>query len=224
MVFSIEFFLFSTVSLFTIVNPFSAVPAFLAITPGDEVRERRASARMACTIAGCLLVLTAVSGEFVFRMLGITIPSLQIAGGIILFSIGFEMVRAPDAPKRLNDHERDAAREKEDIAVTPLAVPLLCGPGSVSTVIILQSQAESVWDSVMLLASIVLVFIASYLILSAAAKGGDWINPILLRILRRVMGLLFAVIAVQFVVNGIGQLPYWNKSEEEPLPAIEASE
>lgn len=208
MPFSIEFLLLSTVSLFTIVNPFSAVPAFLAITPDDSVVERRSSARLACIIGCVLLAVMALLGEFIFRMLGITLPALQIAGGIILFSIGFEMVRAPDAPKRLNDKESAVAREKEDIAVTPLAVPLLCGPGSVSTVIILQSQASSLWDTGMLLVSIVMVYIASYLILSAAAKSGDWFNPIMLRILRRVMGLLFAVIAVQFVVNGVEKLPF----------------
>ncbi len=219
--FSIEFLLLSTVSLFTIVNPFSAVPAFLAITPGETVKERRVAARMACIIGTVLLMLTALAGEFVFRMLGITLPSLQIAGGIILFSIGFEMVRAPDAPKRLNDSEREAAREKEDIAVTPLAVPLLCGPGSVSTVIILQSQTSSLWETGMLLVSIPVVYLASYLILSASAKGGEWLNPILLRILRRVMGLLFAVIAVQFVVNGISNLPFV-ESRVEPVAAEEA--
>ncbi|MDQ8188245.1 NAAT family transporter [Pelagicoccus sp. SDUM812002] len=217
MAFSIEFLLLSTVSLFTIVNPFSAVPAFLAITPGETVLERRAAARMACIIGTCLLILTALAGEFVFRLLGITLPALQIAGGIILFSIGFEMVRAPDAPKRLNESEREAAREKEDIAVTPLAVPLLCGPGSVSTVIILESQSSSVWESGMLVVSIAVVYLACFLILSASAKGGDFLNPILLRILRRVMGLLFAVIAVQFVVNGVTKLPFVEGDVEPPL-------
>ncbi|EDY83681.1 conserved hypothetical protein TIGR00427 [Verrucomicrobiia bacterium DG1235] len=205
---SLEFLLLSTVSIFTIVNPFSAVPAFLAITPGESVVERRRSARLACLIAVCLLILTAVLGEFIFSLLGITLPALQIAGGVLLFSIGFEMVRAPDAPKRLNETESDLAKEKEDISVTPLAVPLLCGPGSVSTVIILQGQTTSMMESSMLLVSIVVVFVACYLILSASAKGGEWLNPILMRILRRVMGLLFAVIAVQFVVNGVGDLPF----------------
>ncbi len=221
MEFSIEFLLLSTVSLFTIVNPFSSVPAFLAITPGETIQERRAAARMACMIATALLVLTALAGEFVFRMLGITLPALQIAGGIILFSIGFEMVRAPDAPKRLNDREREVARDKEDVAVTPLAVPLLCGPGSISTVIILESQSSSFWESGMLLVSIPIVYLASYLILSASAKGGQWLNPIMLRILRRVMGLLFAVIAVQFVVNGVTNLPFV-EGKVEPAAAEEA--
>lgn len=208
MAFPFEFLLLSVVSLFSIVNPFSIVPAFLAITPGEAAVERRRSARLASIVAGCLLAIMAVLGEFIFSLLGITLPALQIAGGIILFAIGFEMVRAPDAPKRLNDTEKAAAQDKEDIAVTPLAVPLLCGPGAVSTVIILQGQAASLLESGMVLVSVALVYVAGYFILSASATGGAWLNPILLRILRRVMGLLFAVIAVQFVVNGIGGLPF----------------
>lgn len=222
MAFSLEFLLLSAVSLFTIINPFSVVPAFLAITPGDSLQERRAAARMACIIGTCLLTLTALAGEFVFSLLGITLPALQIAGGIILFSIGFEMVRAPDAPKRLNETESEVAREKEDVAVTPLAVPLLCGPGAVSTVIILEGQSSSMWESGMLLVSIPLVYFSAYLILSAAAKGGKWLNPIVLRILRRVMGLLFAVIAVQFVVNGITKLPFV-EGVAEPVAVESAS-
>ncbi|MDQ8202817.1 MarC family protein [Pelagicoccus sp. SDUM812003] len=230
MTLSIDFLLLSVVSLFTIINPFSVVPAFLAITPGDAEEERRRSARLACIIGACLLSFMALLGEFIFSLLGITMPALQIAGGIILFSIGFEMVRAPDAPKRLNETERSAAREKEDVAVTPLAVPLLCGPGAVSTVILLQGQADAFSESVMLLVSVVVVYVASYWILRTSAKGGDWLNPILLRILRRVMGLLFAVIAVQFVVNGVERLPFiegkaaLEQSAEEPTGEAESEE
>lgn len=208
MSFSFDFLLLSTVSLFTIVNPFSAIPAFLAITPGEAVADRKRSARLACIVSACLLAIMTLLGEFIFNLLGITLPALQIAGGLILFSIGFEMVRAPDAPKRLNEKEKAVAREKDDIAITPLAMPLLCGPGAISTVIILQGQADSVIDSGLLLVSVAIVYAACYFILSASATGGEWLNPILLRILRRVMGLLFAVIAVQFVINGISSLPF----------------
>lgn len=170
--------------------------------------DRKRSARLACIVSACLLAIMTLLGEFIFNLLGITLPALQIAGGLILFSIGFEMVRAPDAPKRLNEKEKAVAREKDDIAITPLAMPLLCGPGAISTVIILQGQADSVIDSGLLLVSVAIVYAACYFILSASATGGEWLNPILLRILRRVMGLLFAVIAVQFVINGISSLPF----------------
>lgn len=205
---SLDFLLLSTVSLFSIVNPFSTVPAFLAITPGDSLEERRRAARLACIVSACLLACMAMLGEFIFRLLGITLPALQIAGGVILFTIGFEMVRAPDAPVRLNEKEKAIAREKEDIAITPLAMPLLCGPGAISTVIILQGEAQTIMDSGLLLLSVAAVYISAYFILVASASSGAWLNPILLRILRRVMGLLFAVIAVQFIVNGISSLPF----------------
>lgn len=216
MSFSIDFFLLSIVSLFTIINPFSAVPAFLAITPGESYAERRRAARLACLVSASLLTIMALLGEFIFSLLGVTLPALQIAGGIILFSIGFEMVRAPEAPTRLNDKEREIARDKPDIAITPLAVPLLCGPGAVSTAIILRGEGPGLLEGVMLLLSIGIVYAVSFVILSASARGGEFLNPILMRILRRVMGLLFAIIAVQFVVNGVAELPFMSGAGERP--------
>ncbi len=205
---SIDSLLLPMISLFVIINPFSTVPIFLAITPGDSVADRKRAARLACLVAGSLIALLAVTGQFIFSFLGITLPAFQIAGGILLFSIGFEMLRAPDAPTRLNPEEKALARDKNDIAITPLAVPLLCGPGAISTVIILQTQVDGLWQGGMLLLSVPIVYFACYLILSASASGGDRLNPIMLRILRRIMGLLFAAIAVQFIINGITNLPF----------------
>lgn len=202
-----EFLLLAVVSLLAIVNPFSAVPVFLAITPHDSVADRIRMARIACLVGTVILAIMAVAGQWIFSILGITLPALQIAGGIVLFAIGFEMLRAPDSDTRLNQEEREIAARQQDIAVTPLAVPLLCGPGSISTVIILQTQAESFAQSTLLLLSVLIVYGVSYGILHLAASGTGWLNPIVLRVLRRVMGLLFAVIAAQFVINGLSALP-----------------
>ena len=209
----LEFLLLSVVSLFTVINPFSTVPAFLAITPGENATERRRAARTACLVACSVIALLAILGQHIFSVLGITLPAIQIAGGLLLFAIGFEMLRSPDAPIRLNDKEKAVAQEKEDIAITPLAVPLLCGPGAVSTTIIMQGQAQSWTANAMLLLSVPIVYLACYFILSLSASGADWLNPILLRILRRIMGLLFAAIAVQFVINGIGGLPFFLQAD-----------
>lgn len=201
-----EFFLLSTVSLFAIINPFSTVPAFLAITPDDTRQERIRMARMGCVIAAVVMAVFAVVGQPLFSLLGITLPALQIAGGIILFAIGFEMVRAPDLPVRLNSEEKNHAREKEDIAITPLAVPLLCGPGGISTVLVLQTQANSWLETLVLVTSVPVVYFGCYLILHFSVQGASWLNPIILRVLRRIMGLLFSIIAAQFCINGIQAL------------------
>ncbi|MFW6354204.1 MAG: MarC family protein [Verrucomicrobiota bacterium] len=205
-----EFILLAPVSLFVIINPFSTVPAFLAITPGESAEERIRSARLACLVAGGIMLFFAVAGQFLFSVLGITLPAFQIAGGALLFAIAFDMLRSPDAPIRLSPAEKALATEKEDIAVTPLAIPLLCGPGAISTAIILQTQADRWSLKLTLYLSVPVVYLGCYLVLRTAAKGAGWINPLILRILRRLMGLIFAAIAVQFVVNGVSALPFLN--------------
>jgi multiple antibiotic resistance protein len=204
----LEYMLLAPISLFVIINPFSTVPAFLAITPTNTATERIWTARMGCLIAAAIMAFFAVAGQFLFSILGITLPALQIAGGSLLFVIAFDMLRSPDAPARLTPEEREFAREKADVAITPLAVPLLCGPGAISTVIVLQTQAETLAFNAVLLASVPVVYLACYVVLRVSVSGAAWLNPMVLRILRRLMGLLFAVIAVQFIINGVGQLPF----------------
>ncbi len=208
-----EFILLAPISLFAIINPFSTVPAFLAITPGDTKEERIRAARFGCLVAGGVVFFFAIAGQFLFSILGITLPAFQIAGGIILFSIAFDMLRSPDSPIRLSPEEKEIAKEKEDIAITPLAIPLLCGPGAISTIVILQTQAVTYAHTMALLLSVPVVYLSCYLILRLSVSGAAWLNPIALRVLRRLMGLLFAVIAVQFIVNGIGELPFVQVAE-----------
>lgn len=205
---NIEFLLLSYISLVAIINPFSSVPAFLAITREDSECERIAMAKRGCIVAAIILFILAAVGQWIFLMLGITLPALQIAGGIVLFTIGFEMLRAPDAPARLNQEERMVAEEKNDIAITPLAIPLLCGPGAISTAIILQTQSENWIQKIFLLGSVPAVYLTCFIILRISATGAKWLTPIILKVLRRLMGLLFAIIAAQFVINGISALPF----------------
>lgn len=213
----LEFLLLAPISLFVIINPFSTVPAFLAITPGDTQEERIRAARLACLVAAGILLFFALVGQLLFSVLGITLPAFQIAGGVLLFVIAFDMLRSPDAPLRLNSEEKQVAKEKEDIAVTPLAMPLLCGPGAISTVIILESQAETHGHTLILLGSVPVVYLACFLVLRVSVSGASWLNPLVLRILRRLMGLLFAAIAVQFIVNGISGLPFVAPGEPNPV-------
>ena len=208
-----EFILLAPVSLFLIINPFSTVPAFLAITPGDTAEERIRAARLACLVAGSIIFFFALFGQLLFTVLGITLPAFQIAGGAILFTIAFDMLRSPDSPVRLSPEERELAREKDDIAITPLAMPLLCGPGAISTIIILQTQAETWPLRIALLGAVPVVYTACYLVLRVSVSGAGWLNPLLLRIVRRLMGLLFAAIAAQFLINGITALPIWATAE-----------
>jgi len=209
----IDFFLFATLSLFVIINPFSSIPAFLSITPEDTTAERISAARNASIIAAVILIFFAATGHLLFKFLGLTISAVQISGGILLFIIALDMMRSPDMKARLNPVEKEIAVEKEDVTVTPLAMPLLCGPGSISTVIILQSQAVSWENNVALLVAIPVVYFSCFLVLRFAANHAERLNPIVVRILRRLMGLIFAVIAVQFVIDGVGKLPFFAELE-----------
>lgn len=204
----IEFALLVPVSLFAIINPLSSVPAFLSITPDDTREDRLRMARFACILACGLALGFALTGQFILSFLGISIPALQIAGGLVLLTIAFDMLRATNEERRLTDEEKKIARKQPDVAVTPMAVPLLCGPGAISTVIILQTQALDWSYNLALVLGVLVVYLACYLILHAATHGAARLNPITLRVLRRIMGLLFASVAVQFVINGVGDLPF----------------
>jgi len=201
----LEYFLFAYVTLFVIISPISTVPLFLGMTPDNTPHEREGMARFACIVAAPILVVFALFGELLFGVLGITAPAFQTAGGILLFLIALEMTFGKEAvpAAAISAEDRAAAARQDDIAITPLAIPMLCGPGSISTAVLLQSRAKSPWETLALVTAIVTVMLTAYLIFRFAAFGGKWLKPMMLRVARRLMGLLLAAVAVQFVFNGI---------------------
>ncbi|KAF0095260.1 MAG: hypothetical protein E1N59_1306 [Puniceicoccaceae bacterium 5H] len=200
---ALEFLLLAPVSLFVISGPISAVPLFLAITPDNTPHERVYMARVACIVAGCVLLAFAVLGEVIFRAMGITIPAFQVAGGVLLFLIALDMLKAEESRRQITPEESAYAARRDDIAVTPLAVPLLAGPGGISTAVLLQSQATTWLHMTILYVSVVLVMCVTFLVLRLSSHGVRWLNPLLLRVSRRLMGLILAAMAVQFVFNGL---------------------
>jgi multiple antibiotic resistance protein len=199
----LEYILLATSSLFVIVDPLAAVPAFIAMTPSNTPEDRIRMARIAAlTMAGVLLAF-AFAGQWIFRFLGITMPAFEIAASIVLLLVALDMLRAQRSRVLETREETAAGMEKLDIAVTPLAIPMLSGPGAISTVIVLQHQAQGVPQYVALCLSIVAVSAATYFILRISARGMHWLSPIALSIAIRIMGLLLAAIAVQFMINGI---------------------
>jgi len=202
----IEYSLLAASSLFVIVDPFAVIPAFIAMTPNDSPAERSRMAKIACLVVAGVLLGFGFAGKWVFQLLGITMPAFQIAASIVLLLVALDMLRAQRSRVQETREETAAGAEKTDIAVTPLAIPMLSGPGAISTVILLQSEAATVWHSLALCGCILLVALASYWILRMAAHGAKRLNPIALRIGTRVMGLLLAAIAVQFMLNAIKAL------------------
>jgi len=198
-----EYALLAFSSLFVIVDPIAVVPAFLAMTPRDSVAQRLRTARVASMVTVALLTGFALFGQTVLKFLGITLPAVQIAGGLILLLVALDMLRAQRSTVQETAAETAAGTSKDDIAITPLAIPMLAGPAAISTVILLETQATTWILQAVLLGCLVLIGLASYIILAIGARSAKWLNPIAEKIIARLMGLLLAALAVQFMVNAL---------------------
>jgi multiple antibiotic resistance protein len=198
-----EYILLAAGSLFVIVDPLAVVPAFLAMTPNDTAEQRIRTARLACCVTAGVLLLFSVAGQLVFKVMGITMPAFQIAASILLLMVALDMVRAQRSRVQETHEERQAGTEKTDIAVTPLAIPMLAGPGAISTTILLQNEAKDIPQHIALYGCIGAVSLMSYLILRISARGARWLSPIMMNIAIRIMGLLLAAVAIQFMLNAI---------------------
>lgn len=198
-----EYSLLAASSLFVIVDPLATAPAFLAMTPNDTPAQRLRTARLACLTMMVVLLAFAAAGTVLFRILGITMAAFQIAASIILFIIALDMLRVQRSRVQETHEEKQAGSEKDDIAITPLAIPMLAGPGAISTTIVLQNEAKTVSQHAALYGCIVAVAVVSYLIFRLAVRGARWFTPIAMSITIRVMGLLLAAVAIQFMLNAI---------------------
>jgi len=201
-----EYMLLAASSLFFIVDPFATVPAFLAMTPTDTPEQRIRMARLACCVMAGVLIIFAAAGKIIFKVLGITMPAFQLAASIVLLLVALDMLRAQRSRVHETDEETAAGIEKSDIAVTPLAIPMLAGPGAISTAILLHQQAANPAQQAALYGCIVLVSLASYIVLRLSAHGARWLNPIAMNITVRIMGLLLAAVAIQFMLNAAKEL------------------
>jgi multiple antibiotic resistance protein len=190
-------------SLFAIVDPIATVPAFLAMTPNDTMAARARMGRLACIVATGVLLLFTLAGPRIFAVLGVTLPAFQLAGSLLLLRIAFDMLYAKRPGSQETAEEVAAGAVKDDIAISPLGVPMLAGPGAISTVLILSSRAEGWVQHGILIGCIVAIGVLSYLVLHVAARGAAFVNPLLLKLVTRLMGLVIAAIAVQFAFNAI---------------------
>lgn len=200
------YILLAASSLFVIVDPLAAVPAFIAMTPNDSPEQRTRMAGLACWVVAGVLLVFAITGELIFKLLGITMPAFQIAASIVLLLVALDMLRAQRSRVQQTREETEAGLEKTDIAVTPLAIPMLAGPGAISTAILLQNQAKGLQQQIALYGCILGVSLASYVVLRLSARGARWLNPIAMSVAIRIMGLLLAAVAVQFMLNAIKTL------------------
>ena len=204
----VRFSLLALSSIFFLVDPFAAIPSFLAITASaDPPRRRRMARKGALT---CFIVLTgfAVGGQLIFRMFGITLAAFEVAGGLILLLIGLDMLEARRSPTQETHGDTEEAAVKEDAGIVPLGIPMLAGPGAISSVMVLVGQVPSLWHWEMgaILGSITLTSLISYWVLAGAGRVRQVMGETGIRILVRIMGLLLVALAMQFFVNGLTDL------------------
>jgi multiple antibiotic resistance protein len=199
----IQFALVAFTSVFVLVDPIAAVPTFLAMTVGTSRQRRRHMAVRAAWTCFVVLVVFSLAGTFIFRVFGITLAAFRIAGGLILGLIGLEMVRAKRSSTKEAPGDAQEGAEKEDVGVIPLGIPMLAGPGSISSVMVLTSQQADWMHSAVVLGSIGVVAALSYAILAGADRVSHYLHETGIRILTRLMGLILTAIAVQFVLNGM---------------------
>jgi multiple antibiotic resistance protein len=206
----LEFALLAFSSLIVIVDPLALVPVFIAMTPNDTAKERERMARLACLVAFGVLTAFAACGNWIFRLLGITLPAFQLAGSILLARIALDMLYAKRSGAQQTDEEVEEGASKDDIAIAPLGVPMLAGPGAISSALILLNQAKGAGQVSALFVSIAVVCVVSYLVLRIGARGANILSPLATKLVTRLMGLLLGAVAVQFAFDALHKAEFLN--------------
>jgi multiple antibiotic resistance protein len=200
---AIGFAVLSFTSLLAIVNPLGAVPMYLAMTGHYEARQRRSTLRRAILTAVCVLFAFALLGTWILQFFGITTHAFQIAGGIIFFGIGWDMLQARRSRVKTTEQEETESISQDDVGIIPLGLPTLAGPGAITTVIALQGQAVTLPETLSVYGAIILVLITAWIMLSAAPTVTRKMSQTAMNVMTRIMGLLVMVVGAQFVINGL---------------------
>ena len=202
----IQFFIFCLTTLFTLINPIGISPILIIMTERFSKKEKINIAQKGSLTAFITLILFSLLGSVIFNFFGITIEAFQIMGGILFFRNGLRMLDSKIGRSRTTPAEQEESEESDDIAVSPIGIPLIAGPGAITAAMLLSSQTPQFYSYFTLIFSIFFVLSLVYLIL----RNGDMILKLLgttgIRIIQRLMGLILMVIAVQFVINGVASI------------------
>lgn len=199
----IQFFIFCLTTLFTLINPIGISPILIIMTERFPQKEKINIAKKGSLTAFITLILFSILGSVIFNFFGITIEAFQIMGGILFFRNGLRMLDSKIGRSRTTPAEQEESEESDDIAVSPIGIPLIAGPGAITATMLLSSQTPQIYSYFTLIFSIFFVLSLVYLIL----RNGDVLLELLgttgIRIIQRLMGLILMVIAVQFIINGV---------------------
>ena len=199
----VEYALLCFTTLLTLVNPLGIAPVFLALTERFGTAQRRSIAKKGAGTAALILIVFALIGSAIFSFYAITLNAFQIMGGILFFRSGLRMLEAIVSRTRSTPAEKEEGLDHDDIAVSPVGIPIIAGPGAITAAMMLSAQAESYIHYGILLAAILITLIITYLVFHGADRLAVRLGATGMRIIQRIMGIILMVIAVQFIINGV---------------------
>ena len=196
------------IAIFAVVDPLGNVPLFVALTNEYHFEEKKRVINKIVIVATITLILFGLIGQYIFMLFSISIPAFQIAGGILIFKIGFDMIQGGRPPAKRTHDEKEEALEKQAVGIVPLGIPIFAGPGSISAVMLYVSQPQSstidyVVQLIFVFLSIVIIMVISYLLLRNATRIFDKVGKLGTLAISRIMGLIITAMAVQFFLNGL---------------------
>ena len=197
----ITFGILSFTSFFTLINPFGTMPIFMTMTADLDQSHRTKTAKKASLVSFITIIIFAFSGQLLFNFFGISVNSFRIVGGVIFFLMGMDMLQARLGKVKLKDSE--IKTYVNDISVTPLAIPMICGPGALTNAIVMMEDADSIEKKGILIFSIFIVIILAYLILYSSSRIIKLLGETGVNVMMRLMGLIVMVIAVEFFFSGL---------------------
>jgi len=201
----ITFALLALSSIIIIVNPLGATLIYVSLTTSLDRAQKDVIAKDSCRFALIVLLIVAVLGAWILQLFGITLEAFRIAGGILLFGIGMEMVYAKTSRTKLTATEKYESRDTDDVAIMPIAIPMIAGPGAITTTIVMMNEAQALTP--VAIAVVIISIVLSIAITYVMMKNSDYIMTKVgqreYRAINRLMGMLLIAIAVQFIINGM---------------------
>ena len=200
---NIGFFIYTFISIFVVVNPISGVVTFISLTSKMTHDEKNEIAKKSVALACLIALFFALTGNMILKLFSISVDSLRVAGGLLLFSIAFDMMHAKISRESITDEEISESQERADIWIFPIGLPLLTGPGTISTVIVLMESTASLEQKIIILVSIILTFVLCLYIFLFSRRIHELIGYNGMLVFTRLMGLLLAALAVDLTSTGL---------------------
>jgi multiple antibiotic resistance protein len=197
----ISFGLLCITSFFTLINPLGTMPVFMSMTADLSVTDRNKTAKKASIVSLITIIAFAFTGQLLFKFFGISVNSFRIVGGVIFFIMGMDMLQARLGQVKIKDNE--VKSYVTDISITPLAIPMICGPGAITNAIVLMEDADNFQKKLVLILSVFLIMFVTYLILYSSSKLIKLLGQTGINVMMRIMGLIVMVIAVEFFFSGL---------------------